>query len=122
MGSTKVWGMIGALNVRFLNFERSLDLGRCELIELGALLDETRKAFKLNSAIFAALRPKWTPPPSSVSLEATKPGANYSVTSVAVVVLAIGLTHFIVKVGGLMEEKGYAELVLARRWWAAFIS
>ncbi|KDQ62632.1 hypothetical protein JAAARDRAFT_189926 [Jaapia argillacea MUCL 33604] len=53
------------------------------------------------------------PPPDEPPVSTSK---VYSVSSVATVILAVGLAHFIIIVGGLSGQKGYAKLTAVEEW------
>jgi len=85
-----------------------------------ALLDEAIKAYELTAAIFASLRS-----PSNAVKEANwvpSTESTYSVSSVVAFMLAVGLAHFILVVGGFTGGRGYAKLELALGWCTELIS
>jgi len=88
------------------------------------LLDETTRAFVLHKDIFdelAARSPKtqkpvaWTPS-SILSNPESESSKCFSVTSVLTFVVAVGLAHFIIVVGGLSGSRGYAKLEAVHAW------
>lgn len=85
-------------------------------------MEETRKAFEMNSEIFSALRARrsvWGPP--SAELEEKKPKTNYPVTSMITLVFAVVLAHFILAVTGLIGGSGFARLALPQKLSAGLI-
>jgi len=88
------------------------------------LLDETTRAFVLHKDIFDELTapsPKtqksaaWTPNSTSPTTESDS-SKVFSVTSVLTFMVAVGLAHFIIVVGGLSGSRGYAKLEAVHAW------
>ena len=88
------------------------------------LLDETTRAFVLHKEIFDELTvpsPKtqkpaaWTPSPILPNPESDS-SKVFSVTSVLTFMVAVGLAHFIIVVGGLSGSRGYAKLEAVHAW------
>jgi heme oxygenase (biliverdin-producing, ferredoxin) len=76
-----------------------------------ALLDETKRAYFLHRDIFdeieATTRSK-TPEEQSSKM--------FSVTAVLTFMLAVGLAHFLIVVGGMTGSRGYAKLEAIQTW------
>jgi len=98
--------------------------------QTGALLDETTRAFVLHQDIFnelAAPSPKvhkpvaWTPNSTLADLE-PEGSKVFSVTSVLTFMVAVGMAHFIIVVGGLSGSRGYAKLEALHAWVTSTIS
>ena len=55
---------------------------------------------------------------SSLTLSEPEPGSSktFPVTSVLTFIVAVGLAHFIVVVGGLSGSRGYAKLEAVHAW------
>lgn len=88
------------------------------------LLDETTRAFVLHKGIFDELTPPshkthksaaWTPS-SALSNPEPESSKVFSVTSVLTFMVAVGLAHFIIVVGGLSGSRGYAKLEAVHAW------
>lgn len=106
-------------------FKNGIDAGVGSDIELKeALLDETTRAYFLHKDLFdeiSAASPKkqksaaWTPNPTS-SDQKPQTSRVFSVSSVLTFMLAVGLAHFIIVVGGLSGSRGYAKLEAVQAW------
>jgi heme oxygenase (biliverdin-producing, ferredoxin) len=82
-----------------------------------ALLDETLQAYELNAAMIAILRPQSTQSAAKQNtLEKPRAEAGYSIASVVTFMLAVGLAHFMLVVGGYTGDRGYAKFELAQQW------
>ena len=91
-------------------------------LSIEALLDETTRAYFLHKDLFdeisSTATPKeqksavWTPNPTSKPLTSRV----FSVSSVLTFMLAVGLAHFVVVVGGLSGSRGYAKLEAVQAW------
>jgi heme oxygenase (biliverdin-producing, ferredoxin) len=90
------------------------------------LLEETIKAYELNAALLAILRPpvkeETLISSKGIPIEVAKEGTKYSVASVFAFMLAVGLAHFMLVVGGFTGENGYAKLELVQRWYAELMT
>jgi len=93
-------------------------------VQTEALLDETMRAFALHKDIFDEIKapsPKKLNPDarasSSTPLDPEPEGSkSFSVNSVLTFMLAVGLAHFIIVVGGLSGSRGYAKLEAMHTW------
>ncbi|KAI5123147.1 hypothetical protein M0805_000850 [Coniferiporia weirii] len=111
-----------------------------------AITDEAVKVFELNEGLFKVLRPPSnpssqtpeeaplgnpsplsTPPrtsaPSPVLLAGTEEPEEkaYSMSSVLAVLLAVGIAHFTLVVGGFTGSRGYLKLEAAQEWFEGLV-
>lgn len=88
------------------------------------------RAFALHKDIFDEIRApspgvlkpdRSTPSPMPSDLEPKGPG-SLSVNSVLTFMLAVGLAHFIIVVGGLSGSRGYVKLEALHAWITGVVS
>ena len=88
------------------------------------------RAFFLHKDIFDDFKPpssktqkaaEWTPS-SPVAVLRPESSRTFPVTSVLTFMVAVGLAHFIIVVGGLSGSRGYAKLEAIQTWIASAIS
>jgi len=88
------------------------------------------RAYALHKDIFDDIKapsPKtqkpttWTPS-STLSGQEPKGPEVFSVSSVLAFMVAVGLAHFIIVVGGLSGSRGYAKLEAIHAWITATVS
>lgn len=88
------------------------------------------RAFFLHKDIFDDFKPpspktqkatEWTPS-SPVAVLRPESSRTFPVTSVLTFMVAVGLAHFIIVVGGLSGSRGYAKLEAIQAWIASAIS
>jgi len=121
-------------------FRSGIDKGVGDDRELKeAILDETLKAYEMNAALFGAIKPSPTPTTTTTTTTTTnnatlehslnevpaqqqqtvsRSEGGYSVTSVIAFMLAVGLAHFIMVVGGFTGESGYGKLQYIQEWFS----
>jgi len=91
-----------------------------------ALLNETMRAFALHKDIFDEITvpsPKTQEPvPRTLSDPEPKSSEIFPVRSVLTFMLAVGLAHFVIVVGGLSGSRGYAKLEVVRAWMTSAVS
>jgi len=112
-------------------FKNGIDAGVGNDVKVKeALLDEAMRAFVLHKDIFdeisapspSVLKPD-TSAPSSMPPDSEPEGPGpLSVNSVLTFILAVGLAHFVIVVGGLSGSRGYAKLEALRAWIAGIVS
>ncbi|THH07278.1 hypothetical protein EW145_g3501 [Phellinidium pouzarii] len=104
-----------------------------------AIADEAIKAFEFNEGIFTILKkpsnasfqspavpplgnpsppltPTSTSAPSVVTSAPEAEKKTYSLSSILSILLAVGIAHFALVVGGFTGERGYAKLETVQRW------
>jgi len=106
-------------------FRRGIDTGIGNDLKMKeALLDEAMRAFVLHKDLSDEIRvpnhktqghTAWTPS-STPSNPEPKSSEVFSVSSVLAFMLAVGLAHFIIVVGGLSGSRGYAKLEAMQAW------
>lgn len=96
---------------------------------IGALLEETTQAYLLHKDLFDEIKAAgsnthksagWTPGPMPLD-EKQKSSKLFSVNSVLTFMLAVGLAHFLIVVGGFTGSRGYAKLEAVQGWVASTV-
>ncbi|KAJ7145256.1 hypothetical protein C8R46DRAFT_1131126 [Mycena filopes] len=83
-----------------------------------AVMEEASRVFEFTGAIFKEINLEKEE--SKVVFDAEEPAPRtYSLASVAAVVIAVCLAHFLLTVGGFTGERGYEKLVAAEEWFSA---
>jgi len=111
-------------------FKNGIDAGVGNDIELkGALLDETTQAYLLHKDLFDEIKAAgpntheaaaWTPGPTQLD-QKQRSSKLFSVNSVLTFMLAVGLAHFLIVVGGFTGSRGYAKLEAVQGWVASTV-